>query len=257
MSSYTTSLRIGKGMIAETGHLLNLWQDGMDKTSLEEAALQSGAFPNMSARRLHNVVEECFATRYLYPMPQPAKWLKELQPILSSREFNQLLFLYTCRANDILADFVRQVYWPAYAAGKDMLGKEEAYDFVNKANQDGMTTTFWSENTVRRAAGDLTSTCADFGLLERGSKSLRRIQPYRIEQSVYAVLSYDLHFSGLGDNSIVSHPDWALFGLEPSDVVEELKRLSLKGWVIVQAAGNVIRIGWEHNNMEEVVNALT
>jgi hypothetical protein len=41
-------------------------------------------------------------------------------------------------------------------------------------------------------------------------------------------LAYDLKFSGLGDNQIVSHPDWSLFGLEQADVKDQLKRMSLQ-----------------------------
>jgi hypothetical protein len=39
-------------------------------------------------------------------------------------------------------------------------------------------------------------------------------------------------------------------------VLEELKRLSLKGMLIVQAAGDVIRISWKQPNMEALCDVL-
>jgi hypothetical protein len=254
---YTTRLGAGQGMIEETRIMLDLWHEGMDAQSLNHSALQSGRFPKMSARRLRNFVIECFKPRYLTDGAAPARWLKRLQPALATREFEQLLFIYTCRANVILADFIREIYWPAYASGRNEISNEVARRFVEQAVSNDKTTTQWSENMIERVAGYLTGTCAEFGLLERGHKSVRRIVPFRIEQRVAAILVYDLRFAGHGDNSIVSHPDWALFGLEPPDVIDELKRLALKDWLIVQAAGNVIRIGWKHDSMEDVIDALT
>ncbi len=55
-SLYTTQLQAGLGMIDETRSLLELWQAGTDVPALFQAALQSGQFPTMSARRLRNVV---------------------------------------------------------------------------------------------------------------------------------------------------------------------------------------------------------
>ena len=100
-------------MIDTTRTLLELWQPGMDVPSLDRVALASGQFPNVSARRLHNIVSECFAPRYLNRERVPAALLKPLREALSGQAFAQLLFLYTCRANLLLADFVREVYWAA------------------------------------------------------------------------------------------------------------------------------------------------
>ena len=175
---------------------------------------------------------------------------------LATREFEQLLFLHTCRANPILADFVRQVYWMLYSAGRETVSNQVARDFVIQANHDGRTSIAWSETTIRRVSSYLTGCCADFGLLESGAKSVRRILPYRIEGRVVPMLAYDLHFAELGDNRILNHPDWELFGLGRDDVLDELKRLSLKGLLIIQTAGDVIRIGWPCKNFEELLHAV-
>ena len=94
-------------------------------------------------------------------------------------------------------------------------------------------------------------------MLERGLRSSRRILPFRISPSVAAYLAYELHFSGVGDNTLLTHEDWQLFGLARDDVMEELKRLSLKGLIIFQAAGDVIRINWKQQDMEALCDVLT
>lgn len=254
--SYTVRLAAGLGMIDETVILLDLWQEGMDASTLTRTAREAGRFPSLSASRLGNLVSDGFALRYLVPAGPPALLLKALHPHLTRREFEQLLFLYTCRAHPILADFVREVYWPAYSAGRSTLDNHEAQLFVTRAKQDGKTTTPWSESTIKRAAGYLTGCCADFGLLERGQRKARRILPYRLDPRVGLFLAYERHFAGLGDNRLIADPDWALFGLAPEDVIAELKQLALKGQVILQSAGGVTQISWPLKQMDEVIDAV-
>lgn len=254
---YTTMLNAGIGMIEETKILLDLWKPGVTTGELNQVALDSGLFPKITARRLRNLIAECFRARYLAENEKPATLLKAVKASFSNREFNQLLYLYTCRDSSVLYDFVQEIYWVAYLSGKETMSTQDAWEFVNHANQTGKTTQPWSEETLKRVARYLTGSLADFGFLEDGQKVIRRILPVRIEPRVTTLLAYDLHFSGLGDNSVLSHPDWGLFGMEREDVLNELKRQALKGWFIIQTAGEATRIGWQYATMEEVTDVIT
>ena len=170
-SKYTTQLGAGLGMIPETRVLLELWNEGLHAGALFEFALESGEFASMSARRLRNFVAECFAPRYLVNGGAPAILLKRLISTSLDPILEQLMFIYTCRANLILADFVREVYWIAYSGGHSYMGHPDARRFVLRARDEGKTTTNWSENMVRRVSAYLTGCLADFGLLEAGRKS--------------------------------------------------------------------------------------
>ena len=275
---YTTQLQAGLGLVAETKTLLELWSPGQSAAALARAALASGRFPTVSARRLDNIVRECFGPRYLTakgvlaaharePHPDqspcylttlgvPATHLKVLAPALTTADFRQLLLLYTCRAQPILGDFVRQVYWARYAGGYPQVTNEDARSFVERGIDDGKTVKRWSESTVQRVAAYLTGCCADYGLLEPGPRTSRRILPFRIAPAVAAYLAHELHFAGVGDNALLTHPDWSLFGLAREEVLEEIKRLSRQGLLIVQAAGEVIRISWRQPNLEGLCDVL-
>lgn len=254
---YTTQLQAGLGLVTETKTLLDLWSPGMSSVKLQQVALQSGRFPNVTARRLRNVVTECFAPRYLVAGGAPAAHLKRLLPTLSTTDLTQLMLVFTSRANPILGDFVRHVYWARYAGGYTQITNDDARAFVERGIDDGKTSKRWSETTVRRVSAYLVGCCADYGMLERGRRSNRRILSFRISTTVAAYLAYDLHFASVGDNALLTHEDWQLFGLAREDVLEELKRLSLKGQLIVQAAGDVIRISWKQKDMEVLCDVLT
>lgn len=252
---YTTQLQAGLGLLEETRQLLQVYNSGMSASQLHEAALASGRFPLVTARRLRNIVAECFAPRYMRG-PCVARHLKSLVNRFTTAELNQLLFLYTARANLVLADFVREVYWARYSAGRNDIQLEDARTFVANSVREGKTQKPWSETTIKRISSYLMGCCADYGLLTTTGRNQRTISAYRILPKVAAYLAYELKFSGLGDNQIVSSSDWDLFGLERADVRDQLKRLSLQGLLIFQAASDVVHIGWTYKSMEELIDVV-
>lgn len=254
-SIYTSQLGAGLGLVDETKLLLQLYQEGISANQLYEAALKSGLFPMISARRLRNVVIECFAPRYI--KSNVAKHLKLLASGLSSSAVKQLFLIYTATANPILWDFIDEIYWERYSGGRDSITVDDARDFVINAVREGKTQKPWSDSTIKRQASYIVGCCADYGLLSAGRGSKRSIQPVRIEEAIVLYLAYKLHFEGLGDNAMINHKTWALFGLDASDVRDELKGLAKNGWLIVQSAGEVTRIGWQIKTMEDVIDVIT
>jgi hypothetical protein len=257
LKPYTTSLGVGLGAIDETRILLEIWQPGMKSVDLYNAALNSGSMPNISARRLNNIIKELFFARYLTDGNYPAGILKQMLPLLTYREFTQLLFIYTCRVHAVMNDFITEEYWPRYMGGLNSINNDDAREFVLRAIEQGRTVNKWSPKTIQNVAGYVTGCCADFGLLESGKRRRRRILPFRLEPRAALFLAYDLHFAGLGDNAVISHRDWALFGMETSDVIEVLKQLSLRGYFIVQSAGDLTRISWKYKDWEELIHVIS
>jgi hypothetical protein len=253
---YTTQLQAGLGLLAETARLLDLWEPGISGQRLLRIALESGAFATISARRLRNIVIEAFAPRYLVDGARPARLLKILLGRIPQPDLRQMLFLYTARANPILADFIREVYWQRYGAGAQAVTKDDARSFISRAVGRGRTTTRWAESTIIRVSNYLLGICADYGLLGTMRADARAIIPFRITPVTAAVLAHELHFRGLSDSAVVHHPEWDFFGLEPADVLQELKRLALHGEIIVQSAAAITQIGWKHKSMEELAHVL-
>lgn len=229
----------------------------MSAQGLLRLALASGAFATISARRLRNIVIEAFAPRYLADGARPARLLKALQGRIPQLDLRQMLFLYTCRANPILADFIMEVYWQRYGAGAQAVSKDEARSFIRRAVGRGRTTTRWAESTIIRVSNYLLGICADYGLLGSMRADARAIIQFRITPVTTSVLAHELHFRGLGDSALVHHPEWGLFGLEPTDVLQELKRLALRGEIIVQSAAAITQIGWRHKSVEELAHVLS
>ncbi|QJR79567.1 DUF1819 family protein [Alteromonas pelagimontana] len=252
---YTTQLQAGLGLKEETKGLFELWAPGMNTQQLCDVALESGSFPNVTARRLRNIVAECFYPRYLRN-EEVAHRVKSLLDVLSSTELSQIFYLYTSRSNYILSEFVKAVYWQKYASGYQSIDIEHAKEFIEQGLQEGKMKKPWSETTIKRVSSYILGCLADYGFLEGTTRKERKLTPPRVSDKIKVYLAYELHFSGLGDNAVINHPDWQLFGLTNDDVREELKALAVNRYWIIQAAGDVVQISWAYNNMEEVIDVI-
>lgn len=252
---YTTQLSTGLALTDEMKQILDIWQPGMNNQDVIEACLATGVFSNITATRLRNMVSGCFTPRFLYQDENAVRG-KLVSEKLSRAETNLIFFIYTARANFILRDFLVEVYWQKYASGYESLHLEDAKSFVEQGLSDGKMKKPWSDTTIKRNSSYLVSCLVDYGFMEPQGRSERRITPPRLADNVAIYLAYELHFSGLGDNAVINHPDWQLFGLSPEDVREELKALAVNRHWIIQAAGDVVQISWAYKNMEEVIDVI-
>jgi bacteriophage exclusion system BrxA-like protein len=256
--SYTTQLQAGLGMVHETLSLLRLWEPSDNSSKLSEKAIQQGVFSRTTARRTHNIVSEMFAPRFLGEGGKAASHLKVLiEANLAIEDLSQLFFIYTARAQAVFADFVTMVYWPRYSAGVTRLTRAEAEAFIQRALDNGRMQKRWTPITIRRVSGYLLSCCSDFGLLGGKRRGDRTIQRFAIRSAVSLYLAHDLHFSGQGDLALTRHRDWALFGLEPQEVVNEIKALGSNGHLIIQSAVDLVQISWKYKSMEDCLRAIT
>lgn len=253
---YNTRLGAGLGLIEQTRILLELWNDNMSVSELISLARESGQFSGVSARRSRNLISEGFSTRYLVDDGSPATLLKQILSEDLSVVFRQLCFVFTCRAHRILADFVTGVYWPGYAAGKDVITNEESLEFVRRINHEGLTVTPWTESIQRRMASYLTGCCADFGLLEGGMRKVRRILPFRIDSRTAAVLAYERHFAGLSDIAVIADESWTWFGCDRQDVISELQRWARKNLLMIQTGAELVKIDWTCKSLREVIHGI-
>jgi hypothetical protein len=100
----------------------------------------------------------------------------------------------------------------------------------------------------------LFAALTDFRLTRNLPKNQREILAVTILPTTTAYLAHELHFTGTTDANLVEHPDWALFGLDRYAVLQELRKIS--AYLIVQSAGDLVRITWNYKSMEDFINAI-
>jgi hypothetical protein len=256
--SYTTQLQAGLGMMNETLDLLRSIQPGDTPTKLADRIVSGGLFARTTARRTRNIVAEMFAPRFLVRGDEPARTLATLIGSGGSTDdMRQIFFLQTARAQTVFGDFVKYVYWPRYAAGALVINRAEAETFIRRALDEGRMQKRWTETTIQRVSGYILGCCSDFGLLEKAGRSSKKIQRFTIRPKVALYLAYDLHFSGLSDKAIIGHSDWKLFGMEPQEALDQIKRMSHDGHLLVQSSADLTQISWKYRSMEEAARAIS
>lgn len=255
--TYTAALAKGNGLVRETLLLLEIWEPGMSPGALAHRVLAEGLLGKATANRVNDVVKRVFAPRYLHDAGKPAYYLKTLlKEGVAPDILRQLLFLYTARANPVLHDFVIEVYWSKYAMGQQILDSTEARAFLESVYNQGKIPQKWNKTLTARVANGLCGCLADFGLLETKRKPRRAITPISISPLTSLYLAHELHFSGLSDASILSNSDWLLFGLQRLEVLRELQKVA-PGYFILQFSGELVRISWQYQSMEEFLRAWT
>ena len=254
---YTNKICKGSALLEETRALLRAWQASESSNAFSERVLREDLLGRMTAYRARDIVRRVFAQRYLRPDNKPALLLKRLleggQP---GQIFSDLCFLYASRNDDLIRDTVTHLYWPALSEGRLTLAPTHVVEFLRQAEREGRIANPWSEQVKLKVGRGVLKSMADFGLLVEVSRGRRELVHFRPTDRTIAYLAYDLHFSGSTDAGVVTHKDWALFGLTGSDVASTLDRLSGEGWWLAQVAGSIVRITWKYPGMEEVVDAL-
>ena len=252
---YNVHLAKGQGMIPETILLLNLWRPGVSALELRNQVITEGLLPKATAYRTSDLVRRVFAQRYLAENDAPAKWLKKLvSGGWQGDKLSQLFLIYTARANLILRDFIAEVYWPHYRAGAHLIHRQEGLNFLKSANAAGKFRNQWSDAMQTKVVRYLFASLSDFRLTRNLPKNQREILPFTILPTTTAFLAYELHFTGVSDSNLLEHPDWALFGLDRYAVLQELRKIS--AYLIVQSAGDLVRIAWAHKSMEDFIDAI-
>lgn len=244
-------------MIEESRSFLELWEPEDSIQTLEEKVLEEGILPDVTARRVRNLVAEMWAPRFLANEGQPACDLKAILDTLNRDSLSQLCMLFTARAQLIFHDFMRLLYWPRYEAGRTIISRDEIKEFIIQAMDEGKMQKRWSESTVHRVTGYLAGTAVDFGFMSRASSSSYELDPPVISPKVALYLAYDLHFAGLSDGNALGHEDWQLWGMNSHDVLRQLQYLGREGHFIVQGSVELVRLSWAYNNREEMLNAIT
>jgi len=255
---YTTNLSKAQGMVPETLELLDIWEPGLSVVDLKARVRAMGALGKATQLRVDDMVGRGFAQRYLIDEAKPAQWLQQLLRNGGSRSvLRQLTLIYTARANLILHDFIREVFWRKYASRAGEVTKQDAQDFIEKAVVRGALEKRWSDSMVERVSRYLLGTLVDFDLIAANQFGHRQIRPLVILPETATFLAHELHFSGVADEELIRHRDWALFGLSSADVVACLEQAATRGHLFVQHSGALLRIEWKHPTMAEMLDALT
>jgi len=244
-------------MIEETRLLLEHWQPGETLDGFTQRVHVKGLLGKSTAYRTRDIVRRVFALRFLRPSDKPARILQHLLSSgMRGRVFAELLLVFAARKDPLIYDFTVREYWPAVRRGRSVLGTDSVLSFLTEAHYDGRLDNQWSEKVSIKVSRGVLGLLRDVGFLREVVRGRREIVNYRMTDEGAAILARELYESGVTDSSLCNHPDWGLFGMTPSEVVERLDGLGEHRGVIVQRAGSVVHFTWVAKSIEELIDVL-
>lgn len=247
---YNSNLLKGTGLIQETLVLLEAYDPDESSLAFQKRVVASGILSKSTDNRVIDIVRNVFSDRYIgYEIEVPI-FLRDMRDnYVTIDVITQLFYLYTCRANPILGDFVREVYFPLSSKSFSKLKSTDPKDFIRDALSDGRIPNNWSDSTISKVSEHIIASLIDFNLIEKN----KTILPFRIIDLSANYLLHELHFRGFTDNEIWQHKDWELFDLNPTDVVKTIERISFYGSFIFQFSGEILKLSWNYKSMEEFI----
>jgi len=251
---YNSDLLKGTGLIQETMVLIDLYREGMTKQELIDQVIEFNPLAKEHSNRTKDIVNHAFHRRFLKNDVDSVIEIQQMRNRSVSLEIiSQILFIYTCRANLILFDFVKEVFQQQSKNGNPILSEKLALDFIKMSVQDGRIPKTWSDSTRERVARHINACLNDFKLIDNAKK----IMPFFINDLTANYWMHKQHFKGVSDQAIINLDEWNLFGLERHDVINLVHRLSLAGSFLFQHSGEIIKINWKYKSMKEFINGIT
>lgn len=251
---YNSELLKCTGLIQETIVLIETYVPGITKNEFCSLVMESNLLSKATNTRIKDIINHAFYRRYIDGNKDTVENLKYLRTkYVSNDAFIQLLLVYTGRANAILSDFIKMVYYDAINKGYQFIDTTDPKKFIEEAIKDGRIEKPWADSTKRKMSEHIIATLIDFKLIDKSKKIL----PYHISDLTVNYLIHELHFNGLSDDQIILANDWSLFGLKTEDILQTIERLSFQGYYIYQHSGELLKISWKYKSMKESIDAIT
>jgi hypothetical protein len=254
MAVYNTDLLKATGLVQETLVLLEAYQPGQPKEVFGRYVKETDLLGKATQNRVNDILRSSFFRRYVSAGDDTVAALKLLQANHVGFEvLNQLFLVYTCRANIILGDFIRLVYWPKSTEGVAKLLTTDPVDFINGAIHDGRIVSHWSDSSRKHVAEKIIACLIDFHLIEKN----KTIRPFSPSNATINFLLHEGHFRGLSDMQLLHHPDWALLGLSVDQLIRRINMLTQRGQFIAQYSGELLTISWLYPSLLAAANGIS
>jgi len=242
-------------VIDETRILLDRFDPRTDTNRWAVEIVKENALGKVSRSRTSEIINRYFVARYVNGYPMDA-W-KPLK-ILCSKGVDlpiirAIMYYHTAKIDDFLFDFVVDEVFERYYSGRMDISADDVYRFIEASSQDKFEKS-WSESVKGRLSRGIMSALRDFGILEGRSK--KRIANFYLPIEAFVYVASIIHSNVSTGEMIVNHTDWKLFLLKPRTVENIFLEAHQHGWLKYNAAGNIIRIEFGFNTLEELANEI-
>ncbi|MBW2308567.1 MAG: DUF1819 family protein [Deltaproteobacteria bacterium] len=255
-SKYNSRLLKGGALIPEMRALLRIWEPSADSNGLVKSLIQENILAKRTRSRMEDILREVFIPRYVNGNPPEAwQFLQPLERAMWPTEHMRLLLYYhAAKSESLLYDFVITSLFDQYYSGAVTISVSHVLAFLRQAMKERKIHSPWSESVSIRVAQGLLAALRDFGLLM--GKKVKRIQRPAFPIPSFVYIAFLIKREVASGQRVLEHPDWRLFLLNPPSVERLFLEAHQEGCLQYHALGNIIRIDFKHETMEELIHGV-
>lgn len=250
---YTSKIIKVAAHIPDAKIFLTEWNEDLSSEENLDIFVQNNIFGKPSRIAVKNILH-AFKERFLLGDDRDKALRKLVKADVDQTVVNRILYYHTALADKLLYGFVTQYLYRLYLGGDLFINSKKAQTYIENLSKEGKTATVWSEIVANRVTLNILSTLRDFDLLE--GKIKKKITPPHLPTEAFVYIAYLLYRQNLSGEIIVNHEDWKLFLLDPSTVERMFIDAHQNGYLVYNAAGSIIRINFNFNNIEGIVDAI-
>lgn len=251
---YNSRIQKGGALLDDMRLLVRHWHDEASFDEQRQKIILENILGKKTRTRASDVFRRAFAPRFLKGDP-PESW-RIVRPLedkdLSLEVLRPIYFWITCRADELLYDFVVDFIF-SISKGSDLhIRLDETKNWLKAKLAEKSQT--WSEVVILKVARGILAALRDFGLLE--GRISKKISPPYLPCESFAYLAFVLHTLGNSGESLVTHNDWQLFLLSPAGVEHLLLEAHQRRFLRYAAAGRIHRIEFDAQTLEEMADVI-
>ena len=221
-----------------------MWADS-PATGLREDVIRANALNKNTRARLADVYRRTFVPRFVAgPIPNAWRLARPLEDVEAPIQIVRPVYYWiSAKAEPLLADFCREFILPRLAIVRVGIGTQEVLNWLAGKGCP------WSQTVATKVARGLLAALRDFGILE--GRAQKRLASFNLPVPAFAYLAFCLRRAGAVSLSLLRHPDWQLFLLNP-DEVEHLFLVAHQEQLLeYHAAGSTVSISFPTESLEE------
>lgn len=253
-ASYTSKIIKAGALVQDTQLFLTHWDNSVSVQENLQLIRQSNLLGKASRSRVADMLV-IFRDRYLRDSHVAAALVMLAQGGLPWVEIQPILYFLSVQSDLLLRDIVLQVLFPKYQQGRMDVRPEVIMEWLQEQVLARRTAGEWATVTIERVAQGILATLRDFGVLEGAVK--KHLRTPHLPPTSFVFIALLLNQKLRSGDKLLRDPAWQLFFLKERDVERLFFEAHQEGLLSYQAAGNVIRIDFPVQTMEDYALALT
>lgn len=245
---YATKVNKSGALLHDTTTVLSYWD--LSKTIKEnnEYIVNENVLNKLSRAQIKNILLY-FNQRYCNDEEILRSLVYLTQNGFQKQSLDRLLYFFAIQSDPFLHDVVIKIIYPLYADGKIDIYKDYIFKRIQKWIDEGLTTSPWSPSTTMRVTEGVLSTLRDYGILK--GKNKKWIEPTFLSNDTFSFIGLYLSNRGLSGKQNLNSEEWKLFLIDSFSVERFFIEAQQDDLLHYQAAGDVIRIEFPFQNLEE------